>query len=263
MITLEDRKRRLTRAFPADQADVLAEVITEAYDELVKTGDFRELKELVGHLGRGLDDLRGTVADLAEAQKRTEYGLGELRGTVADLAEAQKRTEHGLGELRGAVADLAEAQKRTEHGLDDLRGVVRELAQAQAETSNEVRKLAIGLGATRRDVGGLSQSIGYAMENEAYRMLPPLLEERYGITLTRRLLRTHVGEQEINLFGEGTRWRKSDPTVFEDLEERGEAVRQAYPGREIVPIIVTHYARPAFVEEAQKRGVAVIQSFEW
>ncbi len=281
MITLEDRKRRLTRAFPADQADVLAEVITEAYDELVKTGDFRELKELVGHLGRGLDDLRGTVADLAEAQKRTEYGLGELRGTVADLAEAQKRTEHGLGELRGAVADLAEAQKRTEHGLDDLRGVVRELAQAQAETSNEVRKLAIGLGATRRDVGGLSQSIGYAMENEAYRMLPPLLEERYGITLTRRLLRTHVGEQEINLFGEGTRggqpvlvvgevkvrldarWRKSDPTVFEDLEERVEAVRQAYPGREIVPIIVTHYARPAFVEEAQKRGVAVIQSFEW
>jgi len=253
MITLEDRRQRLVRAFPADQADLLAEVITEAYDDLVKVSDFRELKAV--------------VADLAEAQRSTAE-------EVRELAQAQKRTAQGLEDLRAVVGDLAQAQKRTEQGLDELRTVVQSLAQ-------EVRGLAVGLRDTRRDLGGLSQSMGYAMENEAYRMLPPLLQERLGIALTRRMIRTQVGDQEINLFGEGlrdgqpaivvgevklrldARWRRDDPTLFEDLEEKVEAVRQAHPGREIVPIIVTHFARPAFLEEAQRRGVAVIQSFEW
>ena len=40
-------------------------------------------------------------------------------------------------------------------------------------------------------------------------------------------------------------------------------VKQANPGREIAPLIVAHFARPAFLEEAERHGVAVIQSYEW
>jgi hypothetical protein len=41
------------------------------------------------------------------------------------------------------------------------------------------------------------------------------------------------------------------------------AVRQAYGDVEVVRLIVTHFATPEFLAEAERRGVAVIQSFEW
>jgi len=41
-----DMKRRLEGVFPKKQAGLLAEVITDAYCELVKTSDFNELKRV-------------------------------------------------------------------------------------------------------------------------------------------------------------------------------------------------------------------------
>ena len=58
MQTAGDIKEKLEAVFKKDQANVLAEVISDAYRELVKTDDFNELK--------------GIVKELAEAQKRTE-----------------------------------------------------------------------------------------------------------------------------------------------------------------------------------------------
>jgi hypothetical protein len=47
------------------------------------------------------------------------------------------------------------------------------------------------------------------------------------------------------------------------LRRKVEAVRRAYPGREVVAILVMHYARPVFIEEAKAQGVEVFQSYEW
>lgn len=77
-----DTRKRLEAVFDKDQAEVLSEVITEAYRDLVKTSDFNELKGIVKDLGT-------KVGELAEAQKRTEK-------RVEDLAEAQKRTDRAL-----------------------------------------------------------------------------------------------------------------------------------------------------------------------
>ncbi|MEM7531605.1 MAG: hypothetical protein AAF639_05490, partial [Chloroflexota bacterium] len=40
----------------------------------------------------------------------------------------------------------------------------------------------------RSELGGLSKSLGYALENEAYRVLPAFLEKEYGITVTERFI---------------------------------------------------------------------------
>jgi predicted nucleic acid-binding Zn-ribbon protein len=125
----EDIVRRLETVFQHEQAVVLADTITDAYDTLVKASDFSELKMI--------------VAELGEAQKRTEERLEEL-------AEAQKRTEETL-------AGLVEAQKRTEKNVADL-------AKAIQLLTRELRE-------TRRELGGLSRSVSYALENEAYRFL--------------------------------------------------------------------------------------------
>lgn len=55
----------------------------------------------------------------------------------------------------------------------------------------------IGLNNLRGEVGCLTRSFGYAFENEAYRMLPKALKEKYGVELTERLIRTEIGDTEI------------------------------------------------------------------
>ncbi len=201
-------------------------------EESVTKKEFNELKDVVRDLGQA-------VKELAEAQKRTEERLNEL-------AEAQKRTEERLNEL-------AEAQKRTE---------------------DEIAKLSKGLNDTREHVGGLSRSVSYALENEAYRHLPEFLKKYHGLEVVDRLIRTYIGDQEINVFG---KVRRNGEELFlvgdavlklDDVSKLGKVLDQVMEvkkefGGEVIPIIITHFARPKVLEKARKAGILVIQSFEW
>jgi len=244
MLTGNALTQHLAREFTPSQAALLSEVITTAYSDLVRAADFNELKEI--------------VRDLAEAQQRTEQRVGQL-------AEAQQRTEQRLEQL-------AEAQQRTEQRLEQL-------AEAQRRTEEELRTLALGLNQTHSEVAGLGRQFGYALENEAYRALPALLRDRYNIEVPRRFVRAYVGEREVNLLAEGT--QNGTPVLvvgevkahlgtddFDQLERSLDAVRRAQavgelPEYRIVPILVTHMARPAALDRAEAQGIIVVQSFEW
>lgn len=255
MATVDSLVRRFEGAFDPRQAKVLAEAIHDAYNDLVKTSDFNELK--------------GIVRELADAQVRTEARLGEL--TVA-----QERTESRLGELAIAqertesrLESLAIAQERTENNLNDLNLSVRALVESVHNQN--------------RELGGLSLSSSYALENEAYRLLPSLLQERYGIVLDERIVRAEIGGEEINFLARGYRngqaiclvgeaklrldERRDNyhevEHVLDQLEVKVAAVQKQYPDCEIVRLLVTHFARPAFLERARKQDVIVVQSFEW
>lgn len=213
MLNVENLTRRFETVFDRRQSSVLAETITEAYSELVKTSDFNELKAI--------------VKDLAEAQRRTEIAIGEL-------VQAQKQTER----------------------------VVTGIAQ---------------------ELGGLSRSMSYSLENEAYRNLPALLQTRYGITLDEKIVRLDLDGEEINLFARGTRngqpiylvgesklqlderrnSHRAAEAILNQLDKKAAVVQRRYPDVEIVRILLTRYARPAVLQQAEARGVIVIQSFEW
>ena len=265
----ERAQKRLKLYFPPQQAEVLAEVITDAYNSLVKTSDFNELK--------------GIVRELAQAQQRTEQRVDTLAMRVEELAEAQKRTEQRVEELAEAqkrteqrVEELAEAQKRTEQRVDTLAMRMEELAQ-------QVSIVARGLTQVRSEVGGLSRSMSYALENEAYRMLPAFLSREHGLEVVNRLVRTEVAGEEINLFGRARRNgrevlivgetklqlderranHQEERDVLAQLARKVEVVREQFPGVEIAPLLITHYARPTFVQRAREEGVIVAQSFEW
>ena len=64
----------------------------------------------------------------------TKTDFNQLRDIVAQLAEAQKRTEQRLDTLAVRTEELAEAQKRTEQRVEDL-------AEAQRETTREIASL--------------------------------------------------------------------------------------------------------------------------
>lgn len=207
------------RVFTQEQSAVLARTITAAYEDLIKTSDFNELKEI--------------------------------------------------------VRDLAQAQTRTESRIDGLAQSMEELAQAQTRTESAVQELARQMQDTRREVGGIAMTLGYALENEAYRSLPAFLKRHYDIEVSSPLIRTEVNGREVNFLAEGTRDGKSIVVVGEaksrldsvetlrQIDSQVEAARVAYPNKEIQPLLVTHYARPQLLERARTEGVIVVQSFEW
>ncbi len=191
MMILETQQK-LAQVFTPEQASILAEVIEQSYRDLVKIGDFNELKAI--------------VKELAEQQKQTSTEVKTLSQEMKSLAEQQKRTS-------AEVKELAEQQKRTS-------AEVRELAEQQKRTSVEVRELAeqqkkawIAIEAlvkeskkTRQELGGLSTTVGYRLEDQSYKALPHLLQRDFNMqvigNIKRGYLRSNKGQPlEINILG--------------------------------------------------------------
>ena len=140
------------------------------FDELKEAMDASAAKKITEVIGKVYDELQNTV---------TKAEFNDLRNIVKELAEAQKRTEQ-------KVEELVEAQKRTEQ---------------------EVRKLTISLKDTRTMVGGLSDTVGYGLEDRAMKSLPTVLKSKYGINVLSPLVRKYVScngtQDEINIYGTG------------------------------------------------------------
>jgi hypothetical protein len=267
---------KVRKVFPPEQAEVLEEMV-DLLDELVKVGDFNELKAIVADLARA-------QKELAEAQKRTEQRLEELAEAqkkteqrLEELAEAQKRTEQRLEELAEAqkrteqrLEELAEAQKRTEQRLE-------ELAEAQKETEKELRTLAREHQETRKQIGGLSHTASYLLEDRSYRGLPELLKKEYGIEITEPLKRDRFklnGKRiEVNIIGKGIKegkeiWivgeaksqlKKKDVDAF--LRRRQDFER-LFPGEKLY-VLVTYMDVGEAAEYARKKDIKVYYSYQF
>lgn len=201
-----------------------------------------------------------TKKEFLEFARQTEENFQKVWQAINELAEAQKRTEQRVNEL-------AEAQKRTEQRLN-------ELAEAQKRTEEEIKKLAVGLRRTRQEVGGLAKSVAYALENEAFRHLPEFLKREKGIEITEKFIRTEIRGEEINLFARGR--RNGTPVVIvgesvlklDDLSKLNAVMRKVEAveeevEEEIVPIVITHFAKKKILDRAEKKGIIVVQSFQW
>ena len=135
------------------------------------------------------------VDDRVREIKVTREDFNALKQVVEELAQAQKKTEERLGRVEAAVKELAQAQKRTE---EELCSLVREHAK------------------TREMVAGLSDTVGYGLENQAYKALPRLLERDFDLKIKDRLARRYIvykdgKEDEVNVYGWGMKDGKKNP----------------------------------------------------
>ncbi|MEW5987579.1 MAG: hypothetical protein AB1791_13180 [Chloroflexota bacterium] len=297
MMNVETLTRRFERVFTPPQATALAEVIIASYSDLVKTSDFNELKAIVKDLAEAQKRTEVKVGELVVAQERTEVQLNALAAAqertevqLNALAAAQERTEVRLNALAVAqertearLDTLAAAQERTEARLDTLAAAQERLTEAQERTEASLDKLTQVVTGLGQELGGLSRSVSYALENEAYRALPAYLQARHGLTLDERIVRTEIEGQEINFFARGRRngsliclvgetklqlderrtSRREAEKAFAQLDNRAEIVQKAYPDCQVVRLLITHYARPSVLKLAQERGILLVQSFEW
>jgi chromosome segregation ATPase len=244
------------------------------------------------------------INELAEAQRRTEERVNELAEAqkrteerVNELAEAQKKTEQRLNELAEAqkkteqrVNELAEAQKKTEESLESFKKAteenfnrvwkaINELAEAQKKTEESLNKLIkrVDLIEKRLEVveerlEGVSNSVGYSLENSAYKALPSLLKKE-GIEVSGRLVRRYWQENQINIWGKGrqkgkeililgeAKVRPSKKEIERFLRIAEEIKRKEK--KEAYLLFVAHDFPPAIEELLQKKGIKYYWSYEF
>ena len=232
------------------------------FDELKETMEASAARKIAEVIGVVYEELKNTVT-------KTEFN--ELKEVIRELAEAQKRTEQ-------RVEELAEAQRRTEERLTRLEAVVEELAEAQRRTEVEVRELAMAIKDTRIMVGGLSDAVGYGLEDRAIKSLPTLLRSRYEIEvdspLVRKFVKYNGRHDEINIYGTGRKGKKILHIIGEAkarlakrhiddflklvdrLENKGIITRDRFL------LVVTYSVEPEVEEYARDKGLQVIWSFE-
>ena len=213
--------------------------------------------------------LRAIFIDLLkEIEKEREETI-----TRREFLEFSKRTEENFQKVWKSIEKLTEAQIKLEEKVSSL-------AEAQNRTEEELRQLVIDHRETRRQLGGLSQTIGYTLENEAYKALPILLERDYKITLKEKLKRGYIttpsGEDiEINILGKGklngreitiigeckSQLSKNDVDNF--IRKKLEKVKQVIKG-EIFPLIVTHMISQKDVEDyTREKKITLYYSYDF
>jgi hypothetical protein len=197
-----------------------------------------------------------------EVVKASDFN--ELKGIVKELANAQRRTE-----MR--VEQLVQAQQRTEVRIEQL-------VETQQRTEEEVRALAQGLRETRVMVGGLSDTVGYGLEDRAIHALPSLLREHYGIEVTVPLVRKYItypdgrhdevnvigqgqqGERHLHLIGEAkAQLSQRDVREFLRLVERLERHNIVIGERFL--FLISYTIEPSVEETARAQGIELIWSY--
>jgi len=225
--------------------------------------------------------LEEAVARLAEAQARTEERVTRLEEAVArletaveKLAEAQARTEERVTRLEEAVAKLAEAQARTEERVTRLEEAVTRLADAQARTEERVTRVEVSLRELAQQVGKLSDTIGFGLEDIARVVLPGWLSRHEGVEveeLTRTFFEVDGEVVEINLYGVGvmggekvvvlgearSRIYEHDVKEFDGIAEKA---RKVIPHR-VYKLLFGYWIHPTAQKEAVNRGLTLIASY--
>ena len=247
------------------------EIMREEAAQAATKADVLELRDAIRELAQAQRRTDERVAELAGAQRRTDQHVDQLALRMAELAEAQKRTE-------ARVEELAEAQRRTDESLNQLALRMAELADAQTRTEERLERLITSHDRLCDQVGALSHTVGYRLEDEACLALPALLSRDKGIQLSvpldRRFFQLPSGRQiEINIWGEA-RQNGSDVVVLGEAKSQlwrrdvdrfvETCVRfaQEFSPKPQIRVMVTYYLTPDVGAHAEANGILVYRSLD-
>jgi len=206
-----------------------------------------------------------------------EPRLREVLFAILEEMERQRVeaiTKKEFNGLKKIIEELAEAQRRTEK-------TVEELAEAQRRTEKTLQVLIREHAKTRDQVGGLSITVGYTLENEAMKALPALLEREFGLKVEGKFVRRFVQDKkgrliEVNIIGKAVKngqkviiigeakAQLSKNKVLEFLRKKVRPLEGVFREQPF-PILVTHMITQPDVEEyAIKQGIKrVYYSYEF
>jgi predicted nucleic acid-binding Zn-ribbon protein len=243
-----------------------------AIEKLVESHN--KLAERQGALEKAVEMLIKRQDALEKAIERLTESHNKLAERQCSLEKAVERLMKRQDALEGAFQKLVErhdsleraVQKLTERH-DSLELAFQKLVEAQARTEEALQELS-------RQVGRLSDTIGFGLEDIARVVVPGWLYRHEGIeleSLTRKFIKVDGEELEINLYGEGSkggvkitilgearsRIYSSDVENFDRLVEK---VKRFVPNN-VYKLMFGYYVHPSAEQEAKKRGITLIASY--
>src|SRR3990167_1022391 len=181
--------------------------------------------------------------------------------------------------LARVIADAYSELVKTDD-FNELKGIVKELAEAQKRTEKEVKKLTKTVKNVQKNLGGLSHTVGYHLEDRAYKTLPLLLKRDLGIEVEGRLIRRFFvygrgKKDEVNIYGRGikegkeviiigeskSQLSKDDIDDFLDIVDRVTDYTKS-ADKENVLIAVSYSVEPDIEEYAKKKDIKIYWSYE-
>ena len=228
-----------------EEFDKLRKILDERFSKLEEaTIKFTEAQKINEER---FNELTKAINNLVEVQAKTEERIAGLEEIVKALAEAQQRTEERLDKLTKTVNNLAEAvnslveaQKRNEERMNELTIAVNSLIEAQKRNEERFGKLIVSLDNLRIEVGRLSETMGFGLEDIARVVLPGWLYKNLDIKVEefkREFIKINDEEIEVNLYGEG-KLKGKKVIVIGEVKSRiyGTEVKDFY-NRLYIPIV--------------------------
>jgi molybdenum-dependent DNA-binding transcriptional regulator ModE len=225
------------------------------------------LTEAVQKLIERHDVLEKAVERLTESHNKLVERQDALEKAVEMLIKRQNALEGAFQKLVERHDSLERAVQKLTERHDSLELAFQKLVEAQARTEEALQELS-------RQVGRLSDTIGFGLEDIARVVVPGWLYRHEGIeleNLTRKFIKVDGEELEINLYGEGSkggvkitilgearsRIYSSDVENFDRLTEK---VKRFVPNN-VYKLMFGYYVHPSAEHEAKKRGITLIASY--
>ena len=272
----------------------LYELILKIIDERVKEikvtrEEYEKLAKSVNELTVSVRELSERVNELIEAHKKAEERITKLEIAVANLVEANRkaeeritRLENAVAKLETTVANLVEITKRLDERVTKLEDAVATLIEVNKRFDERITKLEEAVITLTRSVknlsetvAGLGETIGFGLEDIGRVVLPSWIERHLGIKVNefeRKFFFIDNEMIEVNLYAEGvlnnekiivlveskSRIHRSD---VKDFSEKIDKIKKVIPTK-MVGILFGYVIYPDAAEEAQKRGLYTVASYQ-
>ncbi len=196
----------------------------------------------------------------------------QIREAFLDLIDEVKRIT-GESVKR---EDFLRFVEQTNENFNRVWAVIHELAEAQKRTEEELRKLAQRMAFVEERLEGLSNSVGYGLENQIYKYLSSILKRDFNIEVDGRLRRRYLDvggkRMQVNIFGYGLRGDERLMIVGEckvrmsnrELNTFLKRIRkiERHEGIKVFPVVVAHDFTPEMQDKLEELRIAYYWSFD-
>jgi myosin heavy subunit len=253
----------------AENTRAIAELraVTEKHSEQIA-----ENTRAIAENTRAIAELRAVTEKHSEQIAENTRAIAELRAVTEKHSEQIAENTRAIAELRAVTEKHSEQIAENTRAIAELRASVERLARTAERHERRIENL-------ERQMGGLSATVGYTLENTAYKALPVLLARDYGIQVQGKLTRDYVvapdgSAYEVNILGTGVQNGRTVTIVGESkvqlsVQEVDRFLRRKLkPLQSLVenpfPVLVAHMvSSPKVLPHARAKGVAVYLSYEF
>ena len=240
-------------------AEKIVDVIGSVYEELknsVTKTEFNELKEIVRELAERVSDLTKRVDTLTIRMDELTQRVDTLTIRMDELTQRVETLTNRMDELTANVS-------RLEHTVEDLVG--------------EMKRMKVSMQDMKQEIGGLSHTVGYRLEDEAMKSLPSLLKRDFSIDTEGMLVRDYIeiGPKkyvELNIWGHGLRSGKPVEIIGEaksqlkkkDVDQFLQTLKILEPliNKPIIPLLVTYQTSVDVRRYIQGKNIALYFSYQ-